>query len=406
MSANAGDLWRDAELETHFSELTELLKSSEYFWRYHAFKHLQLPWENRHPQLAQCLCELSLDETEKLSESNAALWHFLRNKLPFIDGVEIACALGEFSEAPSFGAEPYDVPGRKWRQICEFSKCIPANDLPLLEWCSGKAHLSRIAVRQRNCTALAIERDTQLIAAGKLLDAREGIAIEFHCLDVLSPNAPHLLRMQQNAIALHACGDLHLRLLALSAEQRVKTITLAPCCYQLIADESRCAISRAALASGLNLQRDDLRTAVHGSVTAPERQRKTRRQLQAWRLGFDLLQRDVRGTDEYLPTPSLPVAVLKQGFEKFCRHVAGNRGIALPDDIDYERYERAGLKRLYAVSALDLPRIAFRRALELWLALDRALYLREKGYRVEVGEFCAHALTPRNILIRAENRIG
>ncbi|HET8711292.1 MAG TPA: hypothetical protein VFM32_07945, partial [Spongiibacteraceae bacterium] len=75
--------------------------------------------------------------------------------------------------------------------------------------------------------------------------------------------------------------------------------------------------------------------------------------------------------------------------------------VELPHDLDYARYEQAGWERLREVAALNLPRLAFRRVLELWLALDRALFLHESGYRVEVGLFCAHVLTPRNILIKA-----
>ena len=51
---------------------------------------------------------------------------------------------------------------------------------------------------------------------------------------------------------------------------------------------------------------------------------------------------------------------------------------------------------------MELVRHLFRRPLELWLVLDRALFLQEQGYRVELREFCPRHLTPRNILIHAE----
>jgi hypothetical protein len=38
----------------------------------------------------------------------------------------------------------------------------------------------------------------------------------------------------------------------------------------------------------------------------------------------------------------------------------------------------------------------------MWLVLDRALYLTEQGYNVEVGSFCEPALTPRNLMVLAE----
>ena len=61
-----------------------------------------------------------------------------------------------------------------------------------------------------------------------------------------------------------------------------------------------------------------------------------------------------------------------------------------------------GLERLQWVTAFDLVRMAFRRPLELWLVLDRALKLEEADYKVELSEFCPPSLTPRNILIAAQ----
>ena len=65
-------------------------------------------------------------------------------------------------------------------------------------------------------------------------------------------------------------------------------------------------------------------------------------------------------------------------------------------------FERAGAARLPVVARMELVRHLFRRPLELWLVLDRALFLQEQGYRVELSEFCPRHLTPRNILIHAE----
>ncbi|MNT60344.1 hypothetical protein D3C72_1979200 [compost metagenome] len=51
---------------------------------------------------------------------------------------------------------------------------------------------------------------------------------------------------------------------------------------------------------------------------------------------------------------------------------------------------------------LELVRGLFRRPLEVWLLLDRALYLEEQGYAVRLGTFCDYHLTPRNLLLLAE----
>ncbi len=409
MNAGCSDrvraVWRDEALSGHFERLTELLKAGEQFWRHHAFKYLQLPWESEFPELSKHLRALLPVDAERFARNDAALRASLCQYLPELSAVGSACAIGAFDVAPlPADAEPRDVPGRKWQQIRHFAPCVPENEFALLEWCSGKAHLGRMLAKGRNSSITALEYDAGLVEAGKKQAARDRVAIDFRCIDVMSAAAADVIGEQHNAIALHACGDLHVRLLALCAQKRTRTVTLAPCCYQLTGDEARYTVSQAARVSGLRLQRDDLRTAVHGTVTAAPRESRAREQLQAWRLGFDVLQREVRGCDEYLPTPSLSVNALKAGFATFCCTLAEMKQIKLPDTADYLRYERAGYERLREVTALDLPRLAFRRALELWLALDRAAFLREQGYAVTLGMFCGRKLTPRNILIRAERR--
>jgi hypothetical protein len=52
--------------------------------------------------------------------------------------------------------------------------------------------------------------------------------------------------------------------------------------------------------------------------------------------------------------------------------------------------------------AAGLIRNALGRVMELYLLLDRAIFLEEKGYKVEVQEFFDEELSPRNIGITAE----
>ncbi len=384
-----------------FQQLSTLLLEAQPFWRAHAFQYLQLPWESSFPDLAQRLRTLSLSEAEALSRDDIALHEFLAPYHPLFAAVPTALAMARIDVDALPDIEPRDVPGRKWQQIRHFAPCVPTNSFPVLEWCSGKAHLGRAFAHSRRCAVSALEYDSQLIAAGAQLSAREKVRIDFHCIDALGPDAIDAIRREQNAVALHACGDLHLQLLRLCVHQHTATITLAPCCYHLLSDASRYALSQAAQASGLQLARDDLRTAVQGFVTGSAGENQRRRRLQAWRLGFDALQREVRASEEYLPTPSLSTQMLKAGFAEFCRQVAALRAVELPSAVDFSRYERVGTERLRAVAALDLPRQAFRRALEVWLLLDRALFLREHGYAVRVGTFCERALTPRNLVIIA-----
>jgi hypothetical protein len=114
-----------------------------------------------------------------------------------------------------------------------------------------------------------------------------------------------------------------------------------------------------------------------------------------------LWQRDVHQHQHYQVTPSLPYSVLNAGFAPFMKSMCERFACAMPDDSVLDNLLAAGQQRWQQVQRLQLVRHGFRRALELWLVLDRALYLAEHRYDVQLYQFCERTLTPRNLLIDA-----
>lgn len=97
--------------------------------------------------------------------------------------------------------------------------------------------------------------------------------------------------------------------------------------------------------------------------------------------------------------------LLTQGtFTDFCHWAAERKQLVLQGPIDFEALEQAGRQRHLQIRQLELVCQLFRRPLELWLVLDRVLFLEEQGYQVSLHEFCARNLTPRNLLIQAQRR--
>jgi hypothetical protein len=396
-------VWQGPELAARLSRAGDLLAAGETLWRSRAFHALRLPWETALPELSAALRRLTLAEAEALAADNNALATWLAPLLP------IAGELHGFGEPGALPAaeprdwpEPWEVPGRKWAQIRAFVAALEPmpQALPTLEWCAGKGHLGRHYCQVVGVGVTGLEWDAGLVAEGNRLSARARLPVRLEQVDVLSGQALPWLEAAGQVLALHACGDLHRQLLKAMAE-RPRGLALAPCCYHRTQDRVFRPLSALARRQPLRLTSADLKTAVQESVTAPARVQAQRRQLQAWRLGFDLLQREVRGVDDYLPVPSLPPSVLREGFAAFCQQLAQRSQLALPGEGELARFEAAGLARLQTVAALDLPRLLFRRLLELWLVLDQAEYLRERGFGVRLGTFCERHLTPRNLLILA-----
>lgn len=402
--------------EALFRRLSELLQATTHLWRPLAFYQLELPWQANLPTLAQSLEQLSMVEAEELQSNDKALAHFLSPHIPQALALHDLCQL---PLSPQRELSPYphsfdrDIPGRKWQQVqayvgAVFNECKP---LPILEWCGGKGHLGRCACQQLAVSGVSFDINDALVTKGQALSTHFDVPLQHKIADALQKSGGKLIGKQQHALALHACGGLHLALIEQAINRGTQQLSIAPCCYHLFLNEnswsdtngSYLPQSKLACSLDLSLTATDLRTCVQQTVTAPEHDRRLRKTLQAWRLGFDLLQRDISGLNEYLPVPTLANRWAKTSFKEVCIHIAELKKISLPDlsESDWLHWEEKGQQRLQWVTAFDLVRMAFRRPLELWLVLDRALRLEEAGYKVKLSEFCSTSLTPRNILIQA-----
>ncbi|MFD3302214.1 methyltransferase [Aquipseudomonas alcaligenes] len=392
-------------LRERFQALDDFLVSHQSLWRPKPFTCLVLPWEAEHVELAAWLRRRSLAQADAEHNQPAEL----PAPAPFPALARRAAELSALGQLPRRELGPLperlsvDVPGRKWQQISAFAERLQFQRPPAhwLDWCSGKGHLGRL-LAQGGQHLTCLEYDPQLVEAGQRLSERLQLAASHLQQNVLANDAGTRLTAEHSPVALHACGDLHVRLLRLASAAGCAQLAVAPCCYNRIAAEHYQALSAPAQASTLQLSLDDLRLPLAETVTAGQRMRRQRDLSMARRLAFDLLQRQQRGVDDYLPTPSLPTSWLDKDFASYCRDLADLRGVTVSGPVDWPALEDAGWQRLAQVRNLELVRGLFRRPLELWLLLDRALFLEEQGYQVRLGTFCAHELTPRNLLLLAE----
>jgi hypothetical protein len=393
------------DLLARFQALDGYLLQHQALWRPRPFHHLQLPWEAELPDLAAWLRSRSLEQAEASDNDLFAL----TAPTPFTALASQAQALSQLGELPRLNtpershALGVDVPGRKLAQIQAFTSHLRFHRCPAhwLDWCSGKGHLGRWLTRDGQ-RLTCLEYDPALIESGSALSKRLGLDAVHIQQDVLADDCSARLNHEHTPVALHACGDLHVRLLQLASRNGCTQLAVAPCCYNRIAAPQYQPLSLAAQASALQLSREDLGLPLSETVTAGARVRRQRNQSMAWRLAFDLLQRELRGIDEYLPTPSLPSDWFHKPFARFCHDLAALRGATAPGEQDWTALEARGWQRLAEVRNLELLRNLFRRPLELWLLLDRALYLHEQGYEVSLGTFCDYRLSPRNLLLLAE----
>ena len=163
--------------------------------------------------------------------------------------------------------------------------------------------------------------------------------------DAFSAESGKFILSQQHAVALHACGDLHVSLLQRVADRKGRAVSVSPCCYHLIRDKAYQPMSALAKQSELSLSKHDLRLPLQETVTAGNRVRNLRFVEVSFRLGFDSLQRDVSGKDSYMPVPNVQKALFNDGFAAFCRWAAEQKGVVLPENIDFAYWQQVGEQR-------------------------------------------------------------
>jgi hypothetical protein len=289
----------------------------------------------------------------------------------------------------------WEIPGRKRQQIEAFAAASQCGG-SVIDWCGGKGHLGRLLALQWSVPVHTLEIDSALCNDGASLARRQRLNHQFVTENALT--VTDWPKCGQHAVALHACGDLHRRLIERGITVGVARFDVAPCCYHRGVESAYQSLSGHLQAA---LTRDDVRLAVTETVTASTRLTVLRDKEMAWKLGFDAYRRVVLA-DGYRSFKPVPAAWFRGSFSDFLTLMAKREGLRLPDAAMVGALEASGWQRQREVMRLSIVRHAFRRALEVWLALDLSVYLENQGYAVTLGHFCERHLTPRNLLISAQ----
>ncbi|GAB59556.1 methyltransferase [Rheinheimera nanhaiensis] len=387
------------DLAGYFHQLSQLLVHYRQYWQLLPFQHQVLPWAGQAWQAPlAALTPAGLDQAEQSSQLPSWLAPHFAALFQLVSPLEQAPA-AELSALP-FWLQT-GISGRKLEQIdalCQ--QWLPAT-LPVLEWCAGKGHLGRILAQRFGQPVTSVEWQPQLCDEGAALAEQHQLEQQFICADVLSEPLTGVLKPAQHLVALHACGDLHIRLLQQAVQHGCRQLQLVPCCYHLIADELYQPLSALAQQHNLRLGKDDLKLVVQGQVTGGARVNRLRHTEVLWRLAYDELRADISGQRAYQPLSSVAKHWFSGDFAGFAHWAAHQHQLTLPASVDWPAYLARGAQRQLLVRRIELVRHLFRRPLELWLALDKALYLQQHGYQVRLTQLCQPSITPRNILLSA-----
>lgn len=388
----------------HFQQLDHYLTQLKRFWQFEAFHHRHYPWHETDPALCDFLETITEQELVFYQQHPEKLLPHLQIFIPPL----LALNDSLFS-VRQVDAKKNEIPfwlsngikGRKWQQISSFAAQV--NNLnPITEWCAGKGHLGCLIHWQQQLPVTSIEWQQALCVAGEAESHKRGLEQRFKQANVLTGEADDYIEENTHAVALHACGDLHLHLIALAKIKQPAQLTISPCCYHLTQQNFYQPCSLLGKKTQLSISKQQLKLAVNKQSTTGKRQSRLSELEVLWRLAFDELQKECLRTENYFPLPSFPKTLLSGEFIDFVVWAMGEKSLtfALPDSL-LPFIERAEKRRI-KVRRMELISQYFVRPLELWLVYDRALALQDTGYQVSLSTFYNEQITPRNLLIQAQ----
>lgn len=393
-------------LAAAFVTLSEFLNDHRALYNFDSLAQEHPPWRERFPQWSAAISALNHSQRRRLIETAPS--HHDREWLclpePYSELVQASlsfnAALSPRAE-PSVGAAPRKVPAKKWRQIQAFHSQLKSPAACWIDWCGGKSHLGRSLGRTSQRPVLLLEIQAPLVQAARELARREQVEFRAQVCDVLQrqtlPSAP----VGAQLVALHACGALHIEAIKWCLKEQLEALCVVPCCYHRQDAQAPRALSALAQEHDPQLSHAALRLATRNQGLSADRAWQQRQRRIQWRLAFDWIVRQSFGFEGFQRVGAYPHSWTKLDFPDFCRRLAAANFGPLTGWQDWDQALEWGRAAQVEREQWECVRRIFRRPIELWLALDRALLLTENNYEVELIEFCESAVSPRNLMIRA-----
>ncbi len=217
----------------------------------------------------------------------------------------------------------------------------------------------------------------------------------------------NLLEKKVLPVGLHTCGKLALDLIKISSLNRVPALVNFGCCYHTL-DQSADLQNLSDFAQKNNplwMNKFALTLSCRAHRKMDEKDYDLKLKVKLYRYAIHILLHDHYGIKELVTLGNSSHKLYDESFGVYVLEQFRRIGMS-PKHTTEELnafFKNPDLQILIErMLAAGLIRNALGRVLELYVLLDRAIYLEEQGYKVEVQEFFDEELSPRNIGITAE----
>jgi hypothetical protein len=216
-----------------------------------------------------------------------------------------------------------------------------------------------------------------------------------------------LLSSHHMTLGLHTCGPLANAQITTSAQSKIKGIINFGCCYHKLFDEDQ-NLSKVAQdhPDKLIMNNFALTLASRGHRKMDEKDYDLKLKVKFYRYCMHFLLHDEYGMKKLVTLGNSSPKLYEESFGTYALEQLKRIGVKphhTKEELDHYFSAPARQEMIWKMMAGGLIRNALGRVLEMYILLDRACYLEEHGYKVDLIEFFDEGTSPRNIGLVGEN---
>lgn len=270
---------------------------------------------------------------------------------------------------------------------------------------SGAGHLSSILIANGAKESLCIDSssDYQEIGRAKLARYAPEILEKITFKNTYISHAQDIQLEKDNLlIGLHSCGDLSVKLIESLVKTKLGSLLSYGCCYHKLT-EKNINISSIGKSENIGLNEFALTMAAKGYKPQTLESFQQKERVKTFRYSIHFINSRLLG-EGFTTLGNARKQDYLGRFEDYVKKYSPSTLDRMSEQAVIDFYHsKENSSEIENLISLGIIRSQIARIVEIYIILDRALYLQENGFRVEVEETFDRSLSPRNLSLLAQS---
>lgn len=276
----------------------------------------------------------------------------------------------------------------------------------------GVGHMARIMAHYKGieCISLDINEDFQKFGAKRLAkypkpEGAKDVKFITHDFtnDLSSKENEEIFTKDSFSLGLHTCGPLANRHMDVALKNNTKGFINFGCCYNRLKPNIDVNRSQRAIEINLPMSQYSLTLACRGHDGMDYNGFLHKKRVKFYRYALHYLMTEKLGVQEILPVGDAHHNLYWEDFSHYAKNKLDHVNLehSFSDKELNDFYNDKNLQeRLNTLFMANIIRWQMGRPLELYILLDRVLFLKDQGKSPELYQLFTSSLSPRNIAIQ------